>query len=290
MASSPVLVLCPGAFGGPDGFNKLLPFLSEAGIATQPGGYPSCNPPDPTQATCAADIAHLRDNVLLPILDQQQRDVVLLAHSYGGVVGGAASKGLDKQTRAAQGHPTSIIGLIYVAGNITLEGESLLEAVGGAYPPFIKLNKVCVCVCSTPHAPPRAPPQNPSQSAGTKAVPKPSPNVALIEPHMDILYNDCDASQAAALGQAMAPHANLAFETKPSAPGWADAGFDAGRRVYVRTRDDCCNPASLQDVWLAKSQVRWEVVDFQSGHMPFVSRPEALAAQIVTSVRGFVAL
>ncbi|KAK8039437.1 hypothetical protein PG993_007848 [Apiospora rasikravindrae] len=245
MSSSPVLVLCPGAFGTPDGFSKLLPFLSEAGIATQPGGYPSCDPADPTQAICAADIAHVRDNVLLPILDKQEKDIVLLTHSYGGVVGGAASKGLDKQTRAAQGHKTSILGLIYVAGNITLEGESLMEA--------------------------------------------PSPNVSVIEPHMDILYNDCDAALASELGNVMKPHANLAFETKPSAPGWADPGFD-GRRVYVRTLDDCCNPASLQDAWLAKSKVQWEVVDFKSGHMPFVSQPEALAAQIARSLKGFVAL
>lgn len=141
-SSMPVLVLVPGAFGTPEGFGKLLPYLTEAGITTQPGGYPSANPEDPTKATCAKDIAHLRDNVLLPILDQQQKDVVLLTHSYGGVVGGGASKGLDKKTRTADGHKTSVVGLIYVAGNITLEGESLMQAVGGAYPPFIKLNKV----------------------------------------------------------------------------------------------------------------------------------------------------
>ncbi|KAK7948008.1 uncharacterized protein PG986_008894 [Apiospora aurea] len=258
MSSSPVLVLCPGAFGTPDCFSKLLPFLSEAGIATQPGGYPSCDPADPTQATCAADIAHVRDNVLLPILDEQERDIVLLIHSYGGVVGGAAAKGLNKQTRAAQGRKTGILGLIYVAAIITLEGESLLDAVGGAYPPFIKRDK-------------------------------PSPNVVVIEPHMDILYNDCDAAQAEQLGSVMKPHANLAFETKASAPAWADPGFD-GRRVYVRTLDDRCNPASLQDAWLAKSKVQWEVVDFKTGHMPFVSQPEALAAQIVKSFKGFVAL
>ncbi|KAK7978558.1 hypothetical protein PG988_006048 [Apiospora saccharicola] len=251
-SSPPVLVLVPGAFGTPEGYAKLSPYLAEAGIPTQPGGYPSADPADPTTATCAKDIAHLRDHVLLPLLDGQQNDVVLLAHSYGGVVGGAASKGLDRQTRTAGGYRTSIVGLIYVAGNITLEGESLLQAVGGV-------------------------------------VAKPSPNLALIEPHMIHLYNDCDASRASELARAMVPHASLAFETPPSAPGWADAGFE-GRRVYIHTLDDACNPASLQQAWLAKSKVEWEVVEFQSGHMPMVSRPKELAAQIVKSVGGFVAL
>lgn len=139
---SPVLVLVPGAFGTPSGFDPLLPLLERVGIGTHPGPYPSCDPVDPAAASCTRDIASLRNDVLLPLLDEQQRDVVLLAHSYGGVVGGAAAKDLDPITRRVQGKNTAVVGLIYVAGNITLDGEPLLEAVGGAYPPFIKTAKV----------------------------------------------------------------------------------------------------------------------------------------------------
>lgn len=85
----------------------------------------------------------------------------------------------------------------------------------------------------------------------------------------------------------MRPHALQAFETKASAPAWADKGFD-GRRAYVRTLDDACNPAFLQDIWLEKSEVRWEVIDMKTGHMPFVSQPKALAAHIVNFARSVV--
>lgn len=138
----PVIVLVPGAFGTPACFDKLLPSLKEAGYSTHPGPYPSCNPPDPTITTCAHDIASLRDTILLPLLDQQKKGVVILAHSYGGIVAGGAAKNLDKETRATHGQVTGVIGLIYVAGNIALEGESLSHAVGGAHPPFIKIDKV----------------------------------------------------------------------------------------------------------------------------------------------------
>lgn len=87
----------------------------------------------------------------------------------------------------------------------------------------------------------------------------------------------------------MKPHALLAFETKATAPAWADRAFN-GRRTYIRTLDDCCNPSFLQDMWLQKSQVEWDVVDFKTGHMPFVSQPEALATQIVKSTNGFMSL
>lgn len=143
MTSSPVLLLVPGAFGTPAGYDKLLPYLTEAGFSTRPGPYPSCNPPDPATATAPKDVAALRRDILLPLIEQEKKDVVIIAHSYGGGVAGGAAKDLDKATRQAQGQEGGVIGLIYVAGNITLEGEGLIDTMGGKYPPFIKLDKVC---------------------------------------------------------------------------------------------------------------------------------------------------
>ncbi|KAK7736120.1 hypothetical protein SLS53_007147 [Cytospora paraplurivora] len=203
----------------------------------------------------AADIASLREGVLIPLLEQGV-DVVIIAHSYGGVVAGGAAKDLDKPTRQAQGKTSGIVGLIYVAGNITLESEALLDAIGGAYPPFIKIDK-------------------------------PSKGLALIEPATDVLYNDVDRVLADELESQMQPHAYLAFETKATAPAWADKAFDE-RRVYVRTLDDTCNPLFVQDAWLEKTKVRWDVVDFKTGHMPFVTQPALLAGQIVKFVKGFL--
>lgn len=140
-SSKPEIVLVPGAFGTPAGFDKLAKHLHAAGFSTHGAAYPSCNPADPAVASSAKDIAYIRDEVLLPLLDAG-RDLVVLVHSYGGVVGGGAAKGLDRASRAAAGQKGGVIGLIYVVGNITLEGESLMEAVGGAYPPFIKVGKV----------------------------------------------------------------------------------------------------------------------------------------------------
>lgn len=81
----------------------------------------------------------------------------------------------------------------------------------------------------------------------------------------------------------------LAFETKATAPDWADDVFD-DKTVYVRTLLDCCNPSVLQGMWLEKSQVNWEMIGFQTGHMPFESQPQQLAEQIITSVKSFLTL
>lgn len=137
----PLILLVPGAFGTPACYDPILPYLKAAGLSTHPGPYPSCNPLDPSTATCEKDIASLRQ-LLVSLLEE--RDVVILAHSYGGIVAGGAAKGLDKPTRTAQGQAAGggVVGLIYVVGNIALDNESLVEAIGGAYPPFIKLDKV----------------------------------------------------------------------------------------------------------------------------------------------------
>lgn len=141
--STPLILLVPGAFGTPDGYGPLLPYLKEAGFTTHPGPYPSSNPADPAAATCAGDIASLRDDTLRPLIEEQ-KDIVILAHSYGAIVASGAAKGLDKKSRSSEGLAGGVIGLIYIAGNIVLDNESLGEALGGANPPFIKLDKVCL--------------------------------------------------------------------------------------------------------------------------------------------------
>lgn len=70
---------------------------------------------------------------------------MIFAHSFGGIIAGGAAKGLDKETRKSQGQAGGVIGLVYIAGNIVLDNESLADVSGGQYPPFIKLDKVRTC-------------------------------------------------------------------------------------------------------------------------------------------------
>ncbi|KAI1267980.1 Alpha/Beta hydrolase protein [Xylariaceae sp. FL1019] len=239
----PLLVLVPGAFGTAEGFEKMIPYLGS--LETHPASYPSCNPPDPLEASCTNDIATLR-STLISLLDQG-RNLIILAHSYAGVVAGGAAKGLDPISRNGAGHECAVLGLIYVVGNITLEGETLLDAVGGAYPPFIKSNT-------------------------------PSEGLALVDPANEVFYNDCEPDPM--LDKYVYPHALKAFETKAPAPAWKDPGFEK-RILYIRTGKDQCNPPFLQNLWIEKSGVEWKIVDIDTGHMPFVSQPEECAKHVV---------
>lgn len=103
---------------------------------------------------------------------------------------------------------------------------------------------------------------------------------------MPTLYGDADPALTPKLEAAMIPHALAAFETPATAPAWAEPAFD-GRRVFMRTIDDCCNPVHLQDIWIQKSHVQWDIVDIQSSHTPFISRPAKIAMITIGLIKNW---
>ena len=70
-------------------------------------------------------------------LEHETRDVIIVMHSYSGVPGSVAVKGLSKGERKADGKDTGVIGLIYIAALLAKggDGKSIVkEALGGDYP------------------------------------------------------------------------------------------------------------------------------------------------------------
>ena len=141
--SKPTIVFFAGAFADPSCFDRITPIFRNAGYATVYAPVPSLNPSEAEVVTCANDVKASRENILLPLIDGEEKDVVIFMHSYGGVVGGAAASGLSKTAREADNKNGGVVGLIYLVGNIVAKGETLKQAVGGAYPPFIKEDHVC---------------------------------------------------------------------------------------------------------------------------------------------------
>ncbi len=258
----PTVVFVPGAFASASCFDDLAARFRKIGYATAYADVPSLNPTDPTAVSASKDAEHVRNNVILPLVDEG-KDLIIFVHSYGGVVGGTAAAGLSKTSRLQEDKAGGVIGLLYLVGNIVGQDETLLQAVGGAYPPFIKQNYVCyrrirMIECLTDRT-------------------QPSQRLAVIEPVMETLYNDADATMKSVLEAGMIPHSLNAFETPAGAPAWAEPIFQ-GRRAYIRTIDDQCNPLFLQEAWLKKSGVEWEILDLKSSHCPFITQTETVAA------------
>jgi hypothetical protein len=139
--SKPTVLFFAGAFADPSCFDSLSLHLQTLGYPTAYAHVLTLNPSDPTSVSTSQDAQYARNEFLLPLIEEN-KEVIIFAHSYGGVVGGQAAYGLSRISRTTEGKSGGVIGLIYLAGNIVPEGETLLQAVGGAYPPFIKQNYV----------------------------------------------------------------------------------------------------------------------------------------------------
>lgn len=85
--------------------------------------------------TWEADVKVILDTAQ-PLFDRG-REVVIVAHSYGGIPAGAATSGNGVADRAREGKPGGFRQIIYVAAfAIPAAGMDLLTVFGGQWPPW----------------------------------------------------------------------------------------------------------------------------------------------------------
>lgn len=86
-------------------------------------------------ADFAGDVAAVRNAITAETERGGGRDVVVVAHSFGGVVGSSAVKGLAAPA-VGRGR---VVGLVLVASGFMPSGISFLDVVGGTPPPFWRI-------------------------------------------------------------------------------------------------------------------------------------------------------
>jgi hypothetical protein len=133
----PFFVLVPGASQNPAHYGLLSHLL-------QISGYPVLSALLPYVAAAGNvyvhdDMQYVREKMIIPILDHEEHDVILIMHSYSSVPGSASARNLSKPERINQGQKTGIVGQIYIAALLPMggDGKDILGAFGGHYPPHI---------------------------------------------------------------------------------------------------------------------------------------------------------
>jgi len=254
MASKPTVAIVPGAWHSPGSFDALITFLNAAGYPTVSKRLPSVDTATPTTTTAEGDAKFIVDQVLNPLLNDG-KDIVFVAHSYGGSPGGAAVNGLSKADRAAAGLQGGIIGLVWIAALVAPNNVSLLQLVGGKFNDWVEID-------------------TPSAGYTFPSTPK------------EVFYNDVPTPIANVAISELRKMSTLALSTGAGAPGWANPGFQ-GRLAYVRTGLDQCIPDFAQDGMMAGSGVKWDVKPFNTSHSPFLSQPKQLSETIDALAKGW---
>lgn len=86
--------------------------------------------------------SHLEDTAVVRqelsrLIEQEGKEVILVMHSYGGVAGGGAVKGLE---RAARKEPGGVTKCIFLTAFLVPRGQSLLGMFDNQFPPYLEVD------------------------------------------------------------------------------------------------------------------------------------------------------
>ncbi|KAL5586424.1 hypothetical protein FOBRF1_016294 [Fusarium oxysporum] len=134
MSSNPTIVFAPGAWHLASCFDPIREALHSRGWTTEAVEYPSVGAEPPTKGL--DDDADAVRTVLQRLADKGEQ-IVLVVHSYGGLVGANAVKGLGYRQRKEQGLPGGVIMFVYLAAFVTPLGLSIKQMLGGQFLPWM---------------------------------------------------------------------------------------------------------------------------------------------------------
>lgn len=132
--SKPTIVLVPGSFGLPEFYNQILDPISSAGYDIKGLHMPTVGEStlkgrDGVPPTMYDDAAFIAERV--EKLADEDKDIVLVAHSYGGVPVTQSTKGLSKKERESSGKKGGIVRIAYMTCLTPALGKSAADILAG---------------------------------------------------------------------------------------------------------------------------------------------------------------
>lgn len=139
-SENPTILFVPGAWHLPESFDAVRSLLRERGYPSIAAGLPSIGAEPPTK-TLADDAALVRAEIKR--LADAGKQVVVVTHSYGGLVGQNAVedvRDLGYAQRKEAGKKGGVIMFVYMTAFVAEKGVSLLDMLGGKYLPWMAVN------------------------------------------------------------------------------------------------------------------------------------------------------
>jgi pimeloyl-ACP methyl ester carboxylesterase len=234
------IVLVHGAWMGAWSWERVVPLLEAAGHEVRVVELPAHG--DDASDPADASLDGYRDVVLSAMADAGQ-PVVLVAHSMGGMVISAA----------AQAEPQGVEALVYVAGYLPTDGQSLLDLA------FM----------------------DPGSIVGAHLVDN-GDGTSSIETDAigEVFCGDCSADDVTLLQDRHRPEPGAPLATPVAL---TEDAFGTVPRYYVRTTQDQAVSPVLQEQMLAATPVDAEA-SLDTAHSPMLTDP----AGVAQAITGFV--
>jgi hypothetical protein len=123
------VVVVPGAWHGPFYFDEVSKKLEAKGYTIHARELPAVGPTKPAE-DLSEDIAALQ-SMVDEAIGADGNDIVVICHSWGGLLSGSALTGYGKDARAKAGKKGGVVRVGYMAAFLADEGSSLMDALGG---------------------------------------------------------------------------------------------------------------------------------------------------------------
>lgn len=127
--SLPTIVMIPASFTPASFYKRTLNKLRDIGFEAVVHALPSASRLPPQNAATLADDVAFFYGVVKGLIGQG-KDVVLVAHSYGGIVASELTRGLTKLERMKFGEKNGLVRLVFIAAVVPTVGESLNDVLG----------------------------------------------------------------------------------------------------------------------------------------------------------------
>ena len=254
--TKPSIVLVHGIWHSPLTYVKLSTALQRIGYDVHAPFLPSCTGARPPTASLPEDTQLVRR--LVEILADQGRPIIMVMHSYGGVVGCNALEGLDIKSRASNGKTGGVAQLIGLAAHIHPKHFAILDIVRemgneDLIPAAFDISDDGSCMSGDPRP---------------------------------LLFDGVPEEGADSLLLTLSRSNFNSLESKVQFEAWKHIPL-----TYVHTRQDITLPTHYQWRILAKMEkagISAKVVELDTGHSPFVTRTEEVV-KIVEDVARTVA-
>ncbi|KAJ8118892.1 hypothetical protein OPT61_g220 [Boeremia exigua] len=257
MSELPTLVFIPGAWHKPICYTPIIERLERQDLRCKTVELPSTTG-DPA-ATFKDDLDAARATISHELA--QGRNVVIVAHSYGGMVGNSAIKGFARprgQGTLQEPQNGYVIGLVLIASGFTLTGLAFMDPFFGIPPPMWRVNK----------------------ATGFADI---------VTPPREFFYHDLPEEEADYwISQLTTQSLKSLFEGgEYTYAGWRDVPV-----WYIGTIEDHGLPVVAQRLNVGFARGLGAVVEhreLRSSHSPFLSQPDEVVEMMLEAVGGFAA-
>ena len=139
--SKPVLVFVPGSWHTPEYFSSIISALSAEDYTCICVPLPSNNAKSLKGVEFHDDVTAVR-NVVAKLVAEEEKDVIVAMHSYGGMVGSEALEGLGKMERIEKGLSGGVARLVYITALLFSEGTQVTPRGSfGSVPSWLEVDE-----------------------------------------------------------------------------------------------------------------------------------------------------